>query len=355
MSQGLIFITGASGFIGSATAVEALKAGYRLRVCLRRPSPQLQSLLSKYGNQVEYVFISDLTDEMAFPDKLDGVDFVLHLASPLPHGTDKETYFTPAVKGTTALLKAANKVSSIRKVVITSSMAALTPLTGVPEGGVIQGKQYPLVNFRIGIALTLFLFSLESSDWDLSVDENGSFEDPANPSATPMILYMASKLLSNAATWDFWKTAKPKYDLVTLHPAFVYGRNLMQTCADGVKGGSNGALWGFIMAGTPTGFLTAVHVQDVAEAHIRALDRRIVDGSKYLLAGRSITVPEIARFIQKRYPDAGAVITEDAPSVLNPVNTAKAEGELGMKWRPFEAILEDVMDQQLGFCRNASI
>ncbi|KAE8422793.1 NAD(P)-binding protein [Aspergillus pseudocaelatus] len=333
MSQGLIFITGASGFIGSATSVEALNAGYRLRVCLRRPSPQLQTLLSKYGNQVEFVFISDLTDEMAFSDKLDGVDFVLHLASPLPHGTDKETYFTPAVKGTTALLKAASKVPSIRKVVVTSSMAALVPLTGVPEGGVIQ----------------------ENSDWDLSVDENGSFEDPTNPAATPMILYMASKLLSNAATWDFWKTAKPKYALVTLHPAFVYGHNLMQTCADGVKGGSNGALWGFIMAGNPTGFLTAVHVQDVAEAHVRALDLRIVDGSKYLLAGRSTTVPEIARFIQKRYPDAGAVITEDAPSMLSPVNTEKAERELGMKWRPFEAILEDVMDQQLGFCRNASI
>ncbi|GAB1195894.1 hypothetical protein APSETT444_005159 [Aspergillus pseudonomiae] len=333
MSQGLIFITGASGFIGSATAVEALKAGYRLRVCLRRPSPQLQALLSKYGSQVEFVFVSDLTDEMAFGDKLDGVDFVLHLASPLPHGTDKETYFTPAVKGTTALLKAASKVPSIRKVVVTSSMAALVPLTGVPEGGVIQ----------------------ENNDWDLSVDEDGSFEDPTNPAATPMTLYMASKLLSDAATWDFWKTAKPKYALVTLHPAFVYGRNLMQTCADGVKRGSNGALWGFIMAGTPTGFLTAVHVQDVAEAHIRALDQKIVDGSKYLLAGRSTTVPEIARFIQKRYPDAGAVITEDAPSVVSPVNTAKAERELGMKWRPFEAILEDVMDQQLGFCRNASI
>ncbi|KAE8382512.1 NAD(P)-binding protein [Aspergillus bertholletiae] len=333
MSQGLIFITGASGFIGSATAVEALKAGYRLRVCLRRPSHQLQSLLSKYEKQVEYVFISDLTDEMAFSDKLDGVDFVLHLASPLPHGTDKETYFTPAVKGTTALLKAASKVPSIKKVVVTSSMAALVPLTGVPDGGVIQ----------------------ESNDWDLSVDENGSFEDPSNPAATPMILYMASKLLSNAATWDFWKTSKPKYALVSLHPGFVYGRNLMQTCADGVKGGSNGALWGFIMAGTPTGFLTAVHVQDVAEAHIRALDPRIVDGSKYLLVGRSTTVPEIARFIQKRYPDAGAVITENAPSESSPVNTVKAERELGMKWRPFEAILEDVMDQQLGFCRNASI
>jgi nucleoside-diphosphate-sugar epimerase len=351
MSKGLIFITGSSGFIGSATAVEALKAGYRLRVCLRRPSDQLQTLLSNYSKQVEYVFIPDLTDETAFSDKLVGVEFVLHLASPLPHGIDRETYFTPAVKGTTALLKAAAKIPSIKKVVITSSMAALVPLAGVPDGGVIQGKQYSSFDFYVRILLTPFL---ESNDWDLSVDEYGSFEDPKNPTATPMILYMASKLLADKATWDFWQTARPQYSLVTLHPAFVYGHNLMQTSPDGIRGGSNGALWGFIMAGTATGFMNGVHVQDVAEAHIRALDPRILDGSKYLLAGKSSTVPEIARFVQMRYPDAGAAITESAQGMSSPVNTTKAETELGIKWRSFESMVQDVMDQQLGFLKNAS-
>lgn len=45
MSKGLIFITGATGFTGSAIAVEALKAGYQLKVCLRKPSEKLESLL----------------------------------------------------------------------------------------------------------------------------------------------------------------------------------------------------------------------------------------------------------------------------------------------------------------------
>lgn len=194
----------------------------------------------------------------------------------------------------------------------------------------------------------------EDNDWDFSVDENGSFEVPENPAATAFQLYRASKLLANAATWDFWRTAKPQYALVTLHPAFVYGDNLMQTSADGISGGSNEALWGFIMEGAPTGYMTAVHVQDVAEAHIRALDPKIVDGSKYLLAGKNGTVPEVARFVQKLYPDAGAAITEDAQGITSPVNTAKAETELGIQWRSFEAMVQDMMAQQLGFRRNAS-
>lgn len=165
---------------------------------------------------------------------------------------------------------------------------------------------------------------------------------------------MASKLLANNATWEFSKIAKPHYALVSMHPGFVYGPNLMQKNAAGIMGGSNSALWGFIMAGTPTGFLTAVHVQDVAEAHIRALDQRILDGSKYLLVGKSTSVPEIARFVKKHYPDAGAVITEDAQGVLDPVNTSKAETELGMKWRSFEAMVQGVMDQQLGFIKDLS-
>ncbi|KAJ5824689.1 NAD-dependent epimerase/dehydratase [Penicillium robsamsonii] len=327
MSNELIFITGASGFIGSATAVEALKAGYRLRICLRRPSKQLETLLSEYNDQLEFVIVPDLTDETAFDGKLNGVDYVLHLASPLPHGTDKQAYFPPAVKGTTALLKAAAKVPTIKKVVVTSSIAALIPMSGIPAGGVIK----------------------EDNDWDFSVDENGDFEVPQNPAATAMRLYMASKLLANNATWEFRETAKPQYALVTLHPAFVYGHNLVQSSADGIKMGSNSGLWDLIMKGDATRSTVGVHIQDVAEAHIKALDPKIVDGSKYLLAGPKTTGPEVARIVRRLYPDSGALISEDIQCVSLPVDTTKAETELGIQWRSFEAMVRDLMDQQLGF------
>jgi nucleoside-diphosphate-sugar epimerase len=139
MAAELIFITGATGFIGSATALAALKAGFRLRVCLRKPSEKLEAVLSEYSQQVEYVIVPDITDESAFKGKLDGADYVLHLASPLTHGTDKESYFGPAVKGTTAVLSEAARVASIKKVVVTSSIAALIPLNGLPQGGVVKG------------------------------------------------------------------------------------------------------------------------------------------------------------------------------------------------------------------------
>ncbi|KAJ5542562.1 NAD-dependent epimerase/dehydratase [Penicillium sp. DV-2018c] len=331
MSNQLIFITGATGFIGSATALEALKAGYHLRICLRKSSEQVESLLSEHSNQIEFVTIPDFTEETAFDGKLDGVDYVFHIASPTPHGTNKETYFRPAVKGTTTLLKAAAKVPSIEKVIVTSSAAALIPLTGIPEGGVKKGIKN----------------SSEDNDWDLSVDENANFEDPQNPAATAIRLYTASKHLAHQAIWDFRETANPHYALVTLYPAFVFGHNLVQTSADDMN--TNRILWDFIMKGDPAQNMAGVHVQDVAEAHIKALDAKIVDGSRYLLVGPKMTGANIAPIVRKFYPNSGALVTEEIEGVSFPTDTTKAETELGIQWRSVEAMVRDVMDQQRGF------
>ncbi|KAJ5979539.1 hypothetical protein N7501_002881 [Penicillium viridicatum] len=329
MSASLIFITGATGFIGSATAIEALKAGYRLRVGVRRKSEKLESVLSEYGEQVEFVTIPDLTEEAAFRGKLDGVDYILHLASPLAHGSDKDAFFGPAVKGTLAVLKEAAKVPSIKKVVVTSSIAALIPLVGLPSGGVVK----------------------EDNDWDLNVDPTADFVDPQNPAGTPMTLYRASKLLANNATWNFWKTEKPQYSLVTLHPSFVFGHNPVQSSAEGVQTGSNGILWGSVMGGVPVAGITGVHIQDVAQAHIKALDPKIKDGSKYLISGPPTSWNEIARIVHTAYPNVGAKIAEQTEGGSLPVDTTKAELELGMHWQPWEEIVRSVMDQQLGFLK----
>ncbi|KAI9934571.1 hypothetical protein ASPWEDRAFT_43993 [Aspergillus wentii DTO 134E9] len=327
-----IFITGSTGFIGSTTALTALTSGYNLRICLRKESqiPTLQSLFAKHIAQVEFVIVADLTDQHALRGKLDGVDYVLHMASPLPHGVNKETYFGPAVEGTMAVLREAARVESVKKVVVTSSIAALVPVMGVPEGGVIK----------------------EDNDWDFTVDPNADFTVPDNPTATGGRLYHASKLLANNETWKFWATSKPNYALVTLHPAYVFGPNLIQTTAEGINGSTNGLLFGAIMKGVPSNGITGVHVQDIADAHVKALDAKIPDGSKYLLTGEQASWKDVARIVKSKYPDAGAMITEDLQGESWATDTSRAERELGMRWRSWEEMIGDVMDQQLGFRVN---
>lgn len=194
--------------------------------------------------------------------------------------------------------------------------------------------------------------ALEDNDWDFTVDPTADFVDPHNLAATPMTLYRASKLLANNATWNFWKTEKPQYSLVTLHPSFVFGHNPVQSSAEEVQAGSNGILWGSIMGGVPVAGITGVHIQDVAQAHIKALDPKIKDASKYLISGPPTTWKEISRIVHTAYPNVGAKITEQAEGASLPVDTTKAESELGIHWQPWEKIVRSVMDQQLGFLKT---
>lgn len=100
---------------------------------------KLKGVFSEYAEKIEFVVVPDIAAPGAFDKVLDGVDYVLHLASPLAGSTKKEDMFRPALEGTMSILRSAKKVPSIKKVVITSSMIALEPLNGVPEGGVTRG------------------------------------------------------------------------------------------------------------------------------------------------------------------------------------------------------------------------
>ncbi|CEL09801.1 Putative Catalytic activity: dihydrokaempferol 4-reductases convert to Cis-3 (Precursor) [Aspergillus calidoustus] len=325
MPCGLVFITGATGFIGSAVAIKTLQAGYSLRISVRKEEqiPKLKAALSGFEGKIDFVVIPDITQRSAFAGKLDGADYVVHLASPLPHGTNPETYFGPAVKGTTAILKEAAKVTSIKKVVITSSIAAFIPISGLPEGGVVK----------------------EDNDWDLSVDQTADYTG-ADDEATSMKLYHASKLLANQASWNFKKTENPSFSLVTIHPAFVYGHNPLQTTAEELSG-TNGGFFLTVAGGKPLVAITAVHIDDVAEGHVKALADNIPDGSSYLLAGKKAFWKDVATLVKKEYPHLGFKISEEIAGESLPVNTTKAETELGMQWRSLEQMTRDVIGQQI--------
>ncbi|KAJ5688555.1 NAD(P)-binding protein [Penicillium macrosclerotiorum] len=224
---------------------------------------------------------------------MDGMGYVLDLASPLPRGIDKNDYFLPAVKETTAVLKEVTRVSSIKKIVVTSSIGALFPLGGLPDGDIIR----------------------EDNDWDFSVNQSANFVDRNYPIAAPMRLYTASKLLVNEAPWEFRDTAKPHYSLVSIHPSYVYGHNLVQESAEEVKRSSNGGLWSTIMNGVPARSITGVHIQDVAEVHIKALDPNVLDGTRYLNSGKKATWKEVGEVVQREYSTVGAKIAIEIDGV----------------------------------------
>jgi nucleoside-diphosphate-sugar epimerase len=140
MSKSTVFITGATGFIGARITAFALRAGYNVKLSVRREA-QIDSLRRAFGDfsgDLDFVVIPDYTKTEAFDTALQGVDHVIHVASPLPN--QNEDLLTPAVKGTTSVLEAASRVPSIKKVVITASVASLIPLGKGATNLIVRGK-----------------------------------------------------------------------------------------------------------------------------------------------------------------------------------------------------------------------
>lgn len=153
----LVLITGSTGFIGSAVTQHVLEAGYRARLIIRRAdqASKLKRIFSKYTDHLEFAIVPDLTVRGCYNDVLDGVEYVLHLASPLSAaGTDD--LLTPALEGTKAILQAASKSSSIKRIVITSSVIAMIPLGGKTDSVVIKGESH-LLAFRSCLPIDMFV------------------------------------------------------------------------------------------------------------------------------------------------------------------------------------------------------
>jgi nucleoside-diphosphate-sugar epimerase len=147
MSQPLVFITGATGFIGSHVVAQALSAGYRVRLSVRKEAQieTLHDLFKENAEKLEFTVISNFSDPNTFDKALEGVTYVFHLASPmLGKGENFETdYIKPAVEGTISLLEVAKKVDTIKRVVVVSSFLALVPLDALVTGKfVAKGKHY---------------------------------------------------------------------------------------------------------------------------------------------------------------------------------------------------------------------
>jgi len=160
----------------------------------------LKSLFAKEATEnshFDYIVIQDIQTEDAFDDAVKGVDAVEHIASAVffPEG-DPELVLGPAIKGTVGILNSVKKHGhAVRRVVITSSMAAVGP------------------DDASGLA---------DADWNQpSVDEVRA----KGINASPRSKYNASKVLAERGAWEFAKlnAGKIAFDIVTICPPWIFG------------------------------------------------------------------------------------------------------------------------------------
>jgi dihydroflavonol-4-reductase len=265
-----ILLTGISGFLGKHCAVKLLNAGYAVRGSIRRLDrveevrTAIRPYLSDQAALSRLTFVAlDLTQDAGWGEALKDVTALMHTASPFPITQPKnpDDLIRPAVDGTLRALRAA-KAAGVLRVVLTSSTVA-----------VLGGHEARVK---------------DESDW-FDADE---------PGASP---YARSKTLAERAAWAFVKDEAPEMALTVINPGFIVGPPL-----DGNFGSSIGVIRRFLRGKDPmlpaVGF-PIVDVRDVAEMHLRALQRPATAGKRYLAVAGSMWMYDMGRVLKAAYPD----------------------------------------------------
>eukprot|EP00494_Astrolonche_serrata_P031849 UN32118 len=218
----------------------------------------------------------ELEKDDGWKDAFNGVDYLLHTASPYHTEGDKGfDYITPAVEGTARVLKFA-KEAGVTKIVVTSSMAAVNWVGWT--GKELSGR------------------TLTEKDWSRVADETN---------------YAASKTLAEKEVWKFAK-ANENIAVNVANPGMINGRSLI-----GPSGGSFGLIKQMFEYGSycvPL-WIGMCHVEDVAELHVNILDTDVKD-TRFLCAAEA-SFREMGVMLDKEFGKYGYTLaTKDLPGCL---------------------------------------
>ena len=269
----LVLVTGASGFIGSHCILALLGSNkFSVRGTVRSIGSKSTAHLTTHPGLKDATLVeADLLKDAGWDAAVAGCDYVLHVASPFPIGKVPENSLVqPAVEGTERVLRAAAK-NKVKRVVLTSSVAAVS-------GG--------------------------RADGDV---EERTFKEDAWSNPDKQDEYGKSKTLAERKAWALAKELN--LDLIVINPSYVLGPVLSDrldySSLTMVRRLLNGD-----MPAVPKLWVTAVDVRDVASAHVAALDlplpSEVAEERRYILDnGQPLWMPEIAKVLRSTFPGYG--------------------------------------------------
>ncbi|PAV75727.1 hypothetical protein WR25_11683 [Diploscapter pachys] len=266
----LVLITGCSGYIGSHCVKLLLNEGYRVRGTVRslKNSAKVDPVkILDTDGRLELVE-ADLLEPSGWKKAVKGCQYVLHVASPFPLVADEGCIKT-AIEGTLNVLKAVAENGNIKKVVLTSSCAAVNE--GQPQDKIFDETNWTNIETK-------------------GVDN-----------------YTKSKTLAEREAWNFLESLpkEKRFALTVINPTLVFGPMLITE-----QGASISLIRRFMdfcqMPATPPLNMALVDVRDVARAHLEAMRRPETDGERILVASTpSIWFRDIARTLRKEFSSQG--------------------------------------------------
>jgi nucleoside-diphosphate-sugar epimerase len=332
-----VLVTGATGYVAGWIVKRLLDEGITVHAAVRNPenTSKVQHLTKAAENSKGEIklFKADLLTKDAYFEAMQGCELVYHTASPftLDVKDPQKDLVDPAVLGTKNVLESANKTPTVKRIVVTSSCAAI------------------------------YTDAIECSSTPGGMLTEEIWNEMASLDYQP---YSLSKTLAEKKAWEMQKNQN-QWDLVTINPSLVMGPPLNPKAVTSesfviLKQMVDGTM----KMGAPRMGIGMVDVRDVADAHYQA-------GFKPEAAGRYITSAhnsdffEMASVLRPKYGSRFPLPKKALPKWLvmlvgpmmnkaltkrmikNNVNiewkadNSKIKAELGIQFKPMKETMED--------------
>jgi len=336
-----VLVTGATGYVAGWLVKKLLDEGMMVHAAVRDPQNKkklkyLDEIAKSSKGSIRY-FKTDLLEEGSFAEAMKDCELVFHTASPFTSKiTDPQKELVdPAKLGTRNVLEEVNRSKTVKRVVLTSSCAA------------IYGDNADLKNTPNGV--------FTEDIWNTT----SSLKHQA---------YSYSKTVAEQEAWRFNK-AQSNWDLVVINPSLVLGPainpesvtsesfNIVKQLGDGTA-----------KQGAPRMGIGAVDVRDVAMAHYNAGFTPEAKG-RYIVSGHNTWFLEMANVLRPKYGDKYPLPKKEMPKwliwVVGPMlnkfltrksislnmnlpfkaDNSKSIKELKMIYRPLEESMNDMFQQ----------
>lgn len=336
-SNAPVMITGATGYVAGWIVKKLLDEGHTVHAPVRDPDnadklKYLNELATNAPGNIRY-FKADLLDQGSYDEAMADCAVVLHTASPFftKVKDPQKELVDPALKGTRNVLESANRTASVRRVVVTSSCAA------------IYGDNIDVANSPGGV-LTEEVWNTTST-----LDHNP---------------YQYSKTVAEKAAWEM-AGEQDRWDLVTVNPSLVVGPGINPNATSESFDIAKSLTGGEMKVGAPLVGMGTIDVRDLAVAHYRAAFTPEASG-RYIASSSNTDLLEMAQKLEDKYGQY-PLPRRQLPTTLlwlaGPLtgysrtfikrnfghrwraDNSKIKRELGMEFRPLKESMEDFVQQ----------
>jgi dihydroflavonol-4-reductase len=335
-------VTGATGYVAGQLVKKLLEEGITVHAPVRDPNnPEKLNYLSQIAEatpgDIKY-FKADLMDEGSYAEAMAGCESVFHTASPfkIDVKNPQKELVDPALLGTRNVLTEANRSPSVKRVVLTSSCAA------------IYGDNADLAKTPSGV------FTEEIWNTSSSLEHNP---------------YSYSKTVAEKDAWKI-NEAQTRWDLVVINPTLVIGPGINPHATSESYNFIGQIGDGRMKSGAPRWGFGVVDVRDLAEAHYRAGFTPNAKG-RHIVSGHNTDLFAMSQTLIDKYGDDYPIPRKALPKwllwLIGPFvdktmsrkiiarnidlpwkgDNSKGIKELGLSYRPLAQSMNDFFQQMV--------